>query len=126
MVDNLDNQSIDFTNDNKENKPSTSRYRQSINDLFDLKTQETYLNIFENYHKFLSNMLITCSNICIKDFHHIKLNYKEEICVNNCQKKYFTAYAVGENYIKSVANKSKNADLFSDITHVDLIDNTKI
>jgi len=122
MVDNLDSHSIEFIGE-KANKPTTSKYINSLNDIFDFQTQNTFTNIFGNYHKFLNNMLVTCSNICIKDFNHMNLNMNEEICVNNCQKKFFTTYAVGENYLKSVADRSKNADIFSNITHIDLIEN---
>lgn len=123
MVDNLDSHSIEFIGEKDVNKPVTKRFQPSLNELFDLKTQNTFLNAFRNYHKFLNNMLLTCSNICIKDFNYMNLNMNEEICVTNCQKKFFTAYAVGEQYLKTVATKSKNADIFSDITHIDLIDN---
>ena len=122
MVDNLDGHSIDFIGENI-NKPVYKKYKSSINELFDFKTQETFFNIFGNYHRFLNNMLTTCSNVCIKDFNHMNLNMNEEICVSNCHKKFFTAYAIGENYLKTVATKSKNADIFSGISHIDLIEN---
>lgn len=120
MVDNLDSHSIEFIGDKK---PAPKRYQPSINEMFDLNTQNTFLNVFGNYHGFLNNMILTCSNACIKDFNHMNLNMNEEICVSNCHKKFFTSYAVGENYLKTIASRSKNADIFSDITHIDLIDN---
>lgn len=123
MVDNLDSHSIEFLGEKSANKPVSQKYQSSVNEIFDFKTQETFFNVFGNYHKFLNNMLTTCSNICIKDFNHMNLNMNEEICVSNCHKKFFTSYAVGENYLKTVAAKSKDADIFSDITHIDLIDN---
>ena len=122
MVDNFDSHSIEFLGD-KANKPASKKLQSSLNDVFDFKTQNTFFNIFGNYHKFFNNMMMTCSNICIKDFNHMNLNMNEEICLSNCQKKFFTTYAVGENYLKTVATKSKNADIFSDITHIDLIEN---
>jgi len=124
MVDNVDSHLIEFLGENN-NKTTPKKYKGSVDEMFNFKTQDTFLYVFENYHKFIKNMLITCSNICIKDFNHMNLNMNEEICVNNCQKKFFSAYAIGENYLKTVASKSKKADIFSDVTHIDLINNTE-
>lgn len=119
MVDNLDSHSIEFIGEKKK-KPT--KYQESINELFDLNTQESFITIISNYNKFVSNMLSTCSNICIKELNYPTLSINEEMCVNICQKKFFSAYAIGENYLKSVASKTKGTDIFSDVTHLELID----
>ena len=125
------NQNLNINeNENENGIPKTNkklRYKDNLNDiLLDVKTQNTFFQIFDNYHKFLGNMISTCSNLCIKEFHHKNLNINEEICVKNCQKKFFTTYAIGENYLKTVATKSESTDIFSDIGIVELIDIKKI
>lgn len=120
MVDNVDNHSIEFSG--SDNNRKNSRYKNQETEFYDWKSQNTLLNVYGNYHKFINNMFTACSNICIKDFNHLNVNMNEEICINNCQKKFFTTYAIGENYLKTVANKSKNTDIFSELTRIDLID----
>lgn len=114
-----------FGNNNQELKPKKKlRYKETLNEvLMDPKAQNMFFRVFDNYHNFLSNMISTCSNLCIKEFHHKNLNVSEEICVRNCQKKFFTTYALGENYLKTVARKTEKTDIFSDIMHLELIDN---
>ena len=105
--------------DQEQNPKKKLRYKDSLNDIMlDVNTQNTFFEIFNNYHKFLGNMISTCSNLCIKEFHHKNLNVNEEICVRNCQNKFFTTYALGENYLKTVAKKTENTDIFSDIGYV--------
>jgi hypothetical protein len=123
------NQNENQSENQNENEPKKKklRYKDDFNDIMlDTNTQNTFYQIFDNYHKFLGNMISTCSNLCIKEFHHKNLNINEEICVKNCQKKFFTTYALGENYLKMVAKKTKNTDIFSDIEYIELIDNEKI
>lgn len=118
----MDNKSSISNKMNKEAYNANSEKKALLKQLSEFKSKAAFLNVYGNYSKFINNMFSTCGSICIKDFHNEILNAEEETCVNKCQQKYLRGYIMGENYLKAVSAKSKEADIFSDMTHLELID----
>jgi len=121
MVDKIQTQNIDFLGE----EPKNTNNKQSETIMIDLPTQIAMGELNKNYNKMVNNMFATCANICLKNFMNQKYSSNEFICVENCQKKYYSTYALGEYLIKYILEESKKTDLFSSTTDVNIIENAQ-
>jgi len=121
MVDKIQAQSIDFLGDDI--KKTLSKPTEA--NMMDLNTQIAIGEMNMNYNKMVNNMLNTCANICLRNFVNPKFSGVEAICVENCQKKFYTTYAIGENLVRFVMEEAKKADLFSNKNEVDIIESAQ-
>jgi hypothetical protein len=119
MVDKISSQSVDF----KPDPDLGERTTQVQNDkpLMDKDTENALLDRTRNFNKMVNNMFNVCAKRCIKNFTNTSLNTQEAICVENCQKKYFTSYAVGHQFLDMIVNQVNKTDLFATTTDVDII-----
>jgi hypothetical protein len=114
MVDKIESQSVEFTDVKRSNKTPTKP-------LMDIDTERAILESTKNYNKMVNDMFSVCSNICIKNFSVSKLTTQEEICIENCQKKFFVSYATGQTILDSIVAQVNKTDLFSNTKDVDII-----
>ena len=115
MVDNISNQSIDFLGEIlKEEKIEKI-------EIMDYPTQVAIVELNRNYNKMINNMFKTCANICVKNFNYPKLSAAEKICAENCQKKFFESYVIGQGFVSKVMEETNKTDLFSDKNEVDIV-----
>ncbi len=120
MVDKIQNQTIDFLGEiNKKGSSELDEY------VMDYPTQVAICQMNKNYNKMINNMFATCANICIKTFNYPKLNEKEKNCAEICQKKFYSSYFIGQQFVTAVIEESKKIDLFSDKTELDVILSTR-
>ncbi len=113
MVDKIENQSVDFLGE----------VEQKAQDLtvMDMATQQTLVEISRNYNKMVNNMFKTCAQLCLKNFAYPKMSDKEQICAENCQKKFFATYAQGYDYVKLILEETQKTDFFADKDEVDIV-----
>ena len=71
------------------------------------------------YNKMVNNMLMICSELCIKDFIKTDLNSTEKTCVENCQKKYYLTNIRGRDLVGKLIDGIGKEDLFSFTNEVD-------
>ena len=117
MVDNVSNQSIDFLGEIlKEEK------KEKVG-IMDYPTQIAIVELNKNYNKMINNMFKACANICVKNFNYPKLSTGEKICAENCQKKFFESYVIGQSFVGKVLDETNKTDLFSDKNEVDIVRN---
>lgn len=121
MVDKIETQSIDFLGGD-EKKPSITQNESLI---IDLQTQIALGEMNKNYNKMVNNMLASCADVCLKNFSNAKFTQSESTCIENCQKKYYSTYAIGEYFVRYILEESKKTDLFSNKNEVDIIENSQ-
>jgi hypothetical protein len=122
MVDKIQTQSIDFLGDDL--KKTVSKPTEAV--MMDLNTQIAIGEMNKNYNKMVNNMLNTCANICLRNFANPKFTASEALCVENCQKKFYATYAIGESLIRFVMEEAKKTDLFSNKNEVDIVESARI
>jgi hypothetical protein len=121
MVDKIQTQSIDFLGE--DDKKTFIKQNEAM--MIDLQTQIAMGELNKNYNRMINNMLASCANICLKNFSNAKFTQSESVCVENCQKKYYSTYAIGEYFVRYVLEESKKTDFFSNKTEVDIIENAQ-
>jgi hypothetical protein len=116
MVDNVNASSVDFLGD----KPKTSVYGEKK--VMSIDTQVALVEASKNYNKLVNNMFATCGKICIKNFsNNFQLNQEEKSCIENCHKKFYNSYAIGESILGYIMKEAEKADVFSDVDEVNLV-----
>lgn len=123
MVDKALTQSIEFIG--KDIKPTLAKAKGDEKKIMDIDTEITIMESTKNFNKMVNNMFAICSKICIKDFSNGRMSVTEAKCAENCQKKFYESYAIGERLVCSVMENSKNNDIFSNKTEVDIIEEAK-
>jgi hypothetical protein len=120
MVDKIQNQSIDFIGDKTKQKNNFFK-----DDIIGIDTEFAIAELNKNYNKMINNMFAVCSKMCIKNFTSQKMNTTEQNCSENCQKKFYSTYAYGESMVRMIVEETKKADLFSNQTEVNIVENAK-
>ncbi len=122
MVDKIEAQSVDFLGEAEQFKKTTSsKFKEEV--VVDMDTQIAIGELQKNYNQMVNNMLSTCANICIKNFNGAKLSDTESICVDNCQKKFYSTYAVGEKFVRLILEEANKTDIFSNSNQTNIIEN---
>lgn len=119
MVDRIDAQSVDFIGDNKVMPKSDDKK------LMSLETEDAIVESTKNFNKLVNNMFSVCGKLCIKSFNGLQLNPEEKECVDNCHKKFFHSYAVGERILTLILEEAKKTDLFSDKSEINIINDAR-
>jgi hypothetical protein len=110
MVDKIEAQFVEFTGKQKQQPVSEKS-------LMDKDTENAIVESTKNYNKMVNNMFVMCSKICIKNFTSSTLSHSEATCVENCQKKFFASYAIGQEFIDMLVTQVNQTDLFSNNTN---------
>jgi hypothetical protein len=127
MVEKSLTQSVQFLED-KENKLQSaqggprkeSKYGREVTAM-DVPTEMAIVESTKNYNIMINAMFRICSQKCIKSFKQIELNPNEKICVENCQKKFYRTYSIGESFVNVIMEEANNTDLFTNKNEVDVI-----
>jgi hypothetical protein len=119
MVDKVDSQFVEFKGANKVEKSG-----QKTKELMDVDTENALVESTKNFNKLVNNMFNECSKLCINNFAACSLSTHETICVENCQKKFFTSYAIGQQIVNAILAEANKADMFSDNTDINIIQNS--
>ena len=114
MVDNIESQTIQFSG--QENKQAL--YNK---DIMDIHTQNALIESTKNFNKLANDMMTVCSNICIKNFYGKNLDREETNCVENCQKNFFSSYAMGKQFVDIIIQNVNKTDLFENKSDIDII-----
>jgi hypothetical protein len=120
MVDNVNASSVEFLG----NKQKTDVYSEKK--VMSVSTQDTLVEATKNYNRLVNNMFASCGKICIKNFNNnLQLNQEEKSCIENCHKKFYNSYAIGESILGYIMKEAEKADVFSDIDEVNLVSKAK-
>jgi hypothetical protein len=117
MVENIESQSINFT--------GKSEVQKSIQkDIMDVDTEKALIESTKNFNKLTNDMFLVCSKFCIKNFTLKNFTNEEENCIENCQKKFITSYAIGKGFVDMLVDEINKTDIFSNKNELNLIQNT--
>jgi hypothetical protein len=123
MVDNVQNQSVDFLGNLKKLE---NIKKDKDSKVMDYDTQVAIVELNKNYNKMVNNMFETCAKMCFKNFNTQTMNKEEKICALNCQKKFYSTYVYGQSYVNAIIEETGKTDIFSDKTEVDIIENARL
>ena len=80
------------------------------------------LDAKKNFNRLLNRISNVCSKTCFVNLRSDTLNDDENICVSNCQKKFFDVYDIGERLNNLVESGDIKVNLSSGKTLTNLVD----
>ncbi len=79
-----------------------------------MKFQKAFLQSNQNFNQMVNSMVVECGKKCFSNLKSDILTEKENICVVNCQGKYFELFNLCDQYTANMTSKlmtlKKNAD----------------
>ncbi len=119
MTENVQSQTIDFAGELK----NAEKFKEV--EVMDAQMQNAIVELNKNYNKMVNNMFYTCAKMCIKKFDNPNLMRNEQVCVENCQKKFYKSYSIGHRFMADIMREVEKVDLFSDKSEVDIVKSRK-
>lgn len=126
MVERHLNQSVVFLDQDNKLQKKTQESSSQDDDVrvMDKLTEMAILDSTKYYNRMVNNMLKVCSERCISSFHSSQMTKQEKSCVENCQKKFYKTVSLGDGFIKTILNETKNVDLLSSKNEIDVLNSS--